>query len=488
MKLNVSTLDHIISCTRLILIGLVSSLMNGGGAAAQQAPACTCRNDGIKTLEVNIEAARRKSYALEAFSKFAAKCLGAGCPRQLRSPGLVLDNKYAEFSSVENMGRLSKFSIDSPQMKTEALISYITGSVLYPTPPSTSPPNGSSTVAQSDTVEGASYIPLGISLQDSRDMFRSVRNPPQIPSGMIPNDYRLEGQNGLNVPDVEERAKHEKIWRDKHGGRDLCDIKDEAGWKQNIVRNLTTMGVCKEIIDDAIKHEYFHRTTCKRVGFFAYANMKPDERAAEEAEAYAGDYSRLVEKHLSLLKDVKWKFEGEGTSHTDDTDLRIRAAPDRPPSTRIEPDTDNLVSTLELGFEYDLPVLFSRVIGFSGGTCAFEGPNPLKKTKTNVVLNWLEDVFAIYAGAIDVTETQNHWYRECPGDGIISDTPELPYFWTASWHRFAPGISEGKINYSGDNSDVFTPRPGTSVHEIHTVADDPNSKLETILKISYSCN
>jgi hypothetical protein len=460
-------------------------------SASSLAIGANCGCSDVPILEANIRAAARYSHILNIFSEFAKKCLITGCPQHVRSPKLVLGRYFSEFYSGQGKAAvLTRFPVSSPEMQPNAIIDYIIGSKPYPTVNSAPLTN---VVAGTESAVGASYEPLGAALRQDFVVDAAAPNARPLPAIAIPADYLKRDQTGKSVPDQAARDRKQREWKASHGGKDLCDVKDQTVWEREMRQRLAGHGLCKEIVESVVVHEMYHLRTCRRMGFFGYTNQNPDESAAEEAKAFDFANKDLIAKHLRILAAAKWRFDGHGTTKDrvqttqEVSDVEFVAKPASQTSTGIVWLQEGSVERLDVKFIYDLPVTYKKVTDHAGVACTIDGPNPIKNADTTLAFAWNGDEFGVYAGGISIVDQDSYTMRRCGNLGVSYSTP-LPFFWAPGWAEFKPGRLEFKSIGLVDSKPTFTPVPGSHELHIHYLNDEAiGSHHETTLKLSHAC-
>lgn len=135
------------------------------------------------------------------------------------------------------------------------------------------------------------YIPRGQALQEAHD--RDSRNG-------IP--FAKKWVNDIEVPDLEMRKKIEAEWRAK--GQDLCDHQTEG----EIEKAASDGAVCKGVADIIINHERAHQNTCRKMGYYAFADRKPLARYDDEIAAYDQQIKGLSAELQKVLASKKTRI------------------------------------------------------------------------------------------------------------------------------------------------------------------------------------
>lgn len=138
------------------------------------------------------------------------------------------------------------------------------------------------------------YVPRGQALQEAHA---------SDPAKGIPLAEKLV--NDVYVPDLEARARIEAEHKAK--GQDLCDHKDAAG-----VESAAKAGaICEGVAKITIAHEASHQATCRTMGYYAFAERKPAQRAADEVVAYDKQIAALAAELQKVLASKKTRIKNK---------------------------------------------------------------------------------------------------------------------------------------------------------------------------------
>ncbi len=138
------------------------------------------------------------------------------------------------------------------------------------------------------------FVPRGQKMQEAHD-----RNP----SEGIPTAEKWV--NDVQVPDIDQRKRIEKEWRDK--GQDLCDHFEKGAIEQAAQSSAVCSGIAKIVV----AHEAHHQNTCKRMGYYAFSERKPAQRLADEVSAYEQQIAQLTSELQRVLNSKKTRIKNK---------------------------------------------------------------------------------------------------------------------------------------------------------------------------------
>lgn len=151
------------------------------------------------------------------------------------------------------------------------------------------------------TVPGAptaiGYVPRGQALQEAHA---------KDPSKGIP--LAEKWVNDILVPDLEQRARIEAEYRAK--GQDLCEHQDAKAVESSAKASAACAGIARILIE----HEASHQATCRKMGYYAFAERKPAERAADEVVAYDKQIAQLTAELQKVLASKKTRIKNKPLS------------------------------------------------------------------------------------------------------------------------------------------------------------------------------
>lgn len=160
--------------------------------------------------------------------------------------------------------------------------------------------------------QAVKYVPRGTKLREMGQ--RNVPGGIESPVKVTPI--------GQEIPDVEARQRIEKAFRDRK--QDLCDHEDEAGFK----RAMASGSVCGAVTRALEVHEDTHRQTCRRMGFYGFADRYPAAMADDEVKAYQAQIDVLAADIRRILKQKKTKLVSGAPGGTPESlvDVKVRCA------------------------------------------------------------------------------------------------------------------------------------------------------------------
>lgn len=153
-----------------------------------------------------------------------------------------------------------------------------------------------------------SYIPRGQKLQ--QDHARDDRLG-------IPTAERWTA-DGRPEPDLDLRRKIEAEQR--AAGNDLCEFENRAAIDQSATAGAVCLGIARAVV----AHEDIHRATCRRMGYYAFAERSPIGLAQDEVGAYDTQIKMLADELRRVLGLPKTKIT-VGSSGSIEAMLAVQA-------------------------------------------------------------------------------------------------------------------------------------------------------------------